>query len=64
MDKVIFNRPELCKAMGVTSAIIDELEKRSNDPLPYFTLEGNYEHLYPVEAVSAWAARQCAKEKK
>lgn len=65
MHKVIYNRSELCQAMGVTCAIIDELERRSNDPLPYFTLDGlygNYEHLYPVTAVAAWAARQCGKE--
>ncbi len=66
MNKVVYNKPELCQAMGVTSAIIDELERRSNDPLPYFTLDGlygKYEHLYPVTAVAAWAARQCTKEK-
>ena len=29
-----------------------------------FTVPGNPEHLYPAEAVSAWAARQCSNQRK
>lgn len=58
LDKLIFTGPELARAFSVDFSTISEMEVMT-DPLPYFTIPGHYEHFYPVEAVSAWAVRQC-----
>ena len=58
LDKIIYNGPELARAFGVDLARIGEMEVMA-DPLPFFIIPGHHEHLYPLEAVSAWAVRQC-----
>ena len=58
LDKIIYNGPELARAFGVELARISEMEAMA-DPLPFFIIPGRHEHLYPLEAVSAWAVRQC-----
>ena len=58
LDKIIFTGAELARAFSVDYATSRELEAMT-DALPYFTIPGHNEHFYPVEAVSAWAARQC-----
>ena len=61
--KIALNGTEMCAALGVNRQKIEELEQLLSDPLPYFVLPGCYEHLYPVEACSAWATRQAEKQK-
>ena len=60
LDKLIFTGPELARAFSVDLYTISEMEAMA-DPLPYFTIPGHHEHLFPLEAVSAWAVRQCGQ---
>lgn len=62
-NQLFYSTMELCKALHVSQADLTNLEELP-DPLPYFTVSGNPEHLYPAAAVSAWAARQCSNQRK
>jgi len=62
-NQLFYSVAELSKALHVSYADLADLEKLP-DPLPYFTVHGNPEHLYPAAAVSAWAARQCSNQRK
>ena len=61
IQKIIYNGEELCTALGINRITLDKLE-HSADPLPFFTIPGSFEHLYPLSAVSEWAARQCDRQ--
>ena len=58
IQKIIFNAEEICQSLGINRITLDKLE-HSADPLPFFTIPGSGEHLYPLETVSKWASRQC-----
>lgn len=61
IPKIALNQSELCGALGITRATVENLEQ-GDDPIPSITLPGVPERLYPVDAVSAWATRQFTKQ--
>lgn len=61
VQKIIYNSEEMCQALGINRIMLDRLE-HSADPLPYFTMPGSHDHLFPLDTVSKWAARQCDRQ--
>ena len=58
MQKIALNRTELAQALGCTFVMVQELESKEVNPLPFFSLPGSSEHLYSVDAISRWCDRE------
>ena len=60
---VIFDRSELCKNLHCNLFVIEALEQRTENPLPYFVLEANpSEHLYNASSIDQWACMEILRQ--
>ena len=59
----IYTADDTCRLLHINRPTLDALE-HSDDPLPYFTIEGGEYgvHLFAASCIDAWAARQTERQ--